>query len=71
LNTYLTDRDSYGEFALAAQHSYGGTTLTPAELVRFGEEYIALLTKWYRAPDQAAPASRHVSVVFHAFPTPS
>ncbi|MEV6195603.1 helix-turn-helix domain-containing protein [Streptomyces sp. NPDC051920] len=70
LTTYLSHRESFGEFAAAAMHSFGGTTLTAEELVQFGEEYIAFLSRWHREPDQASPGSRHVSVVFHAFPTP-
>jgi len=70
LTAYLSDRDAFGDFAAAAMHSFGGTTLTPEELARFGEEYIAFLSRWQRDPEQAPPGSRHVSVVFHAFPTP-
>jgi DNA-binding MarR family transcriptional regulator len=40
------------------------------ELAEFGEEYVAFLKRWYREPGQAPPGSRHISVVFHAFPTP-
>lgn len=70
LTTYLSHRESFGEFAAAAMHSFGGTTLTAEELVQFGEEYISFLSRWHREPGQASPGSRHVSVVFHAFPTP-
>jgi len=70
LTAYLADRPAYGEFAVAAQHSFGGMMLTPEELTGFAEEYIALLSRWYRDPEQATPGSRHISVVFHAFPTP-
>ncbi|MEV6348180.1 helix-turn-helix domain-containing protein [Actinoplanes sp. NPDC051851] len=70
LRTYLAERDGYGAFATAAQHSFGGTTLTAEELARFGEEYIAFLSRWYREPDPANGDARHVTVLFHAFPTP-
>jgi DNA-binding transcriptional ArsR family regulator len=70
LIAYLSDREAFGDFAAAAQHSFGGTTLTAEELAKFGEEYIAFASRWYRDPGQAAPGSRHISVVFHAFPTP-
>jgi DNA-binding transcriptional ArsR family regulator len=70
LTAYLRDRESFGEFAVAAEHSFGGTMLTAAELRQFSEEYIAFLSSWYRDPAQASPGSRHISVVFHAFPTP-
>jgi DNA-binding transcriptional ArsR family regulator len=70
LADYLSNREEFGEFATAAMHSFGGTTLTPEELAAFAEEYIALLNRWHREPGQASPGSRHISVVFHAFPTP-
>lgn len=67
LHAYLSQREEFGEFAVAAQHSFGGTALTPQELTQFGEEYIAFLNRWHREP---APGRRHISVLFHAFPTP-
>jgi DNA-binding transcriptional ArsR family regulator len=70
LTAYLSDRKAFGEFTAAAMHSFGGTTLTAEELAQFGEEYVAFLSRWTRDPGQAAPGSRHISVVFHAFPTP-
>jgi DNA-binding MarR family transcriptional regulator len=70
LTAYLTAREAFGEFATAAMHSFGGTMLTAEELAQFGEEYIAFLNRWYREPGRAASGSRHISVVFHAFPTP-
>ncbi|WP_433825624.1 helix-turn-helix domain-containing protein [Actinoplanes sp. CA-015351] len=70
LTTYLTDRASYGEFAAAAQHSFGATVLTAEELERFGEEYIAFLNRWHRTPDELPAGARPITVLFHAFPTP-
>jgi DNA-binding transcriptional ArsR family regulator len=70
LTAYLSDRNAFGEFTAAATHSFGGTTLTAEELAQFGEEYVAFLSRWTRDPGQAALGSRHISVVFHAFPTP-
>lgn len=67
LHAYLANRERFGEFAVAAQHSFGATALTPEELAQFGEEYIAFLNRWHREP---APGRRHISVLFHAFPTP-
>ena len=68
LHAYLSHRETFGEFAVAAQHSFGGTALTPQELAQFGEEYIALLSRWHREP---AAGRRHISVLFHAFPSPT
>jgi DNA-binding transcriptional ArsR family regulator len=70
LMAYLTDRPAYGDFTDTAQHSFGGTVLTADELKQFGEEYIAFLSGWHREPGHASPGARHISVVFHAFPTP-
>jgi DNA-binding MarR family transcriptional regulator len=66
----MADPDAFGEFGTAALNSLGGTTLTAAELAEFAEEYIALLGRWHREPDQASPGSRHITVLFNAFPTP-
>jgi len=66
----MADPDAFGEFGTAAMNSLGGTTLTAAELAEFAEEYIALLSRWHREPDQASPGSRHITVLFNAFPTP-
>jgi DNA-binding transcriptional ArsR family regulator len=68
LHTYLSQRERFGEFAVAAQHSFGGTALTEEELAQFGEEYIAFLNRWHRDP---GPGRRHITVLFHAFPTPN
>jgi DNA-binding MarR family transcriptional regulator len=70
LATFLADPDALGDFGAAAMNSFGGTTLTAAELTEFAEEYIALLGRWHREPDQASPGSRHITVLFNAFPTP-
>ena len=71
LHTYLQHREAYGEFAPAAQHAFGDTELTAEELRQFGEEYIAFQSRWYREPGHGSPGARHISVVFHAFPTPA
>jgi hypothetical protein len=34
--SYLSNRAMYGQFAVAAQHSFGGTSLTVEELTQFG-----------------------------------
>src|SRR6185312_12406997 len=37
------------------------------EVAAVAEEYIAFLNRWHREP---GPGRRHISVLFHAFPTP-
>ena len=71
LRAYLGDRPAYGEFAGAASHSFGATALTADELARFGEEYMALLARWQRDAADLPAGSRPITVLFHAFPTPS
>ncbi|GLW98559.1 helix-turn-helix domain-containing protein [Microtetraspora sp. NBRC 16547] len=70
LAAFLANEDDFGPFGDAALSSIGGTTLTAAELAAFTEEYVALLTRWRREPDQAPDGARHITVIFHAFPTP-
>ncbi|WP_424533261.1 ArsR/SmtB family transcription factor [Sphaerisporangium viridialbum] len=70
LAAFRAGEDAYGAFGDAAMTSLGGTTLTAEELAGFTEEYIALLSRWRRDPDEAPPEARHITVVFHAFPTP-
>ncbi|GAA4610193.1 DNA-binding MarR family transcriptional regulator [Actinoplanes octamycinicus] len=65
---FLDNRDRLGEFGAAALHSYGGLRLTADELLQFGEAYVAFLKSWQRPPGQESPGSRHVTVLFHAFP---
>lgn len=70
LQAYFEHREAFGEFGRTAMHSFGATSLTSDELAAFGEEYIALLSRWHRDHTQAEPGSRAVTVIFHAFPTP-
>lgn len=70
LSGYLAHRESFGDFAAAAMHSFGATMLTAEELAAFGEEYIAFLNRWHRAPSAQDDGARRITVVFHAFPTP-
>lgn len=67
---FLQNREAYGDFAPASMHSYGGTRLTPDELKQFTEEYIEFLKGWHRGPGEDSPGARHVTVLFHAFPSP-
>lgn len=64
------DPDAFGAFGPAAMFSISGSWLTADELARFAEEYVALLNRWHRAPEDATPGSRHVTRLMMAFPTP-
>ncbi|GGP00184.1 hypothetical protein GCM10012280_68380 [Wenjunlia tyrosinilytica] len=70
LAAFLADPESFGDVGAAALQSFGSTLLTADELTHFTEEYIALLDRWSRDPEQATPGSQHITVLFHAFPTP-
>jgi hypothetical protein len=67
---FHANEDAFGSFSDAALSSLGGTTLTATELAHFTEEYIALLMRWRREPEEASPDARHITIIFHAFPTP-
>ncbi|MER6421960.1 helix-turn-helix domain-containing protein [Streptomyces sp. NPDC001137] len=70
LRNFLAASDSFGEFAEASQHSLAAVTLTAEELVQFGEDYMALLKRWQLDEgEQPLPGARHITVLFHAFPT--
>jgi DNA-binding MarR family transcriptional regulator len=71
LDDYLRDRKAHGEFAESAMHSYGGMRLTAEELRQFGEEYVEFLKRWQRPPGEETPGSRYVTVLFHAFASPT
>ncbi|PJN02694.1 transcriptional regulator [Streptomyces sp. CB01201] len=51
-------------------YSRSELTITEAELGAFFEEYIALLNRYKRTPDQAPPGARTVHTRLMAFPAP-
>lgn len=66
----VDDPDAYGDFGAAAMGSYAGLRLTAGQLREFAEEYIALLNRWERPAGDEPADSRHITVLFQAFPTP-
>ena len=59
-----------GAWADALPYSRGSIQVTPEEMHRFFEEYIALLNRYKRADGEAPPGARTVLTRFLAFPTP-
>lgn len=61
-------RDEMGEWADALPFSRGTIRVTPSELAEFFEEYIGLLHRYQRSPEDAPPGMRTVHTRFLAFP---
>ncbi len=54
----------------AAMFSSSIAQLTPSELERFTEEYVELVKRYWRAPEDLPADAEPVSVLFYAFPWP-
>ncbi|MFD8491875.1 ArsR/SmtB family transcription factor [Amycolatopsis sp. NPDC059657] len=67
---FHAQRESMGEWADHFLFSRGGVRLTPDELVRFWEEYLELLKKFWRPDDEIPPEARDIVVRWVAFPKP-
>jgi DNA-binding transcriptional ArsR family regulator len=67
---FVAAQADLGEAASEATLSSSAARLTPAELKRFGEEYIALVNRYYRAPEDAPEDAIPVALILYAFPWP-
>lgn len=63
-------RQEMGEWADAVPYSRGSIRVAQDELAAFFEEYLALLARYRRPPEQAPPGARTVLTRFIAFPNP-
>lgn len=70
VDRYLAHRHRVGALADAAMFSSSATHLTESELRRFGEEYVAFLERWWRAPEDRPADAVPVAVLLYAFPWP-
>jgi DNA-binding transcriptional ArsR family regulator len=59
-----------GDWADAVPFSRGSIVVTQDELTSFFEDYLALLKRHWRAPEDIPPDARRVLVRFIAFPDP-
>ncbi|MEO6085895.1 MAG: metalloregulator ArsR/SmtB family transcription factor [Umezawaea sp.] len=59
-----------GDWADAVPFSRGSIVVTQEELRSFFEDYMALLKRHWREPEDIPPDARHVLVRFIAFPNP-
>jgi hypothetical protein len=50
--------------------SSSATRLTPEELERFAEEYIALLKRFWRPLEESPADAMPIAAIFYAFPWP-
>jgi DNA-binding transcriptional ArsR family regulator len=70
VDRYLRNRDRFGDWDDAAMFSSSITHLTPDELARFTEEYVELLKRYWREPDERQPDAKPVAAMLAAFPWP-
>jgi DNA-binding transcriptional ArsR family regulator len=70
VDRFLANRHHLGESADAAMFSSSIARLTRDELERFTEEYVELLKRYWRSPDEVPADAEAVSVLFYAFPWP-
>lgn len=67
---YLSVHGNTEPIEEAVTLSSSATRLTPKELERFGQEYLALLKRYWRAPEESPPDAVPIAAVFYAFPWP-
>jgi DNA-binding transcriptional ArsR family regulator len=70
VDRYLANRHRFGRLAEAAMFSSSATHLTEDELSCFTEEYVALLKRWFRPPEERPAEAAPIAVLFYAFPWP-
>jgi DNA-binding transcriptional ArsR family regulator len=63
-------QEETGPWAAAFPFSLSTVTVTAEELRQFFEDYIALLYRYKRPPDQTPPGARTVQARFFAYPEP-
>ena len=70
VDRYAANRHRFGELAEAAMFSSSAIHLTEEELRRFTEEYVELVKRWWRRPEERPHGAAPVAVLFYAFPWP-
>jgi DNA-binding transcriptional ArsR family regulator len=70
VDRYLANRHRMSEWEDAAMFSSSIARLTRDELERFTEEYVDLLKRYWRSPDEIPAEAEAVSVLMYAFPWP-
>ena len=70
VDRYLGHRHRFGDWDDVAMFSSSITHLTKDELARFTEEYVELLKRYWREPDERPPDAKPVAAMLSAFPWP-
>lgn len=70
VDRFLANQHRFGALAEAATFSSSATHLTERELRLFTEEYVALLKRWWRPPEERPDEAVPIAALFYAFPWP-
>ena len=70
VDRYVANRDRFGSLAEAAMFSSSALQLTESELGQFTEEYVELVKRWWREPEDLPADAAPIAVLFYAFPWP-
>ena len=70
VDRYLANRHRFGEWEDKATFSSSAAHLPPEELADFVEEYVALLRRYWRAPEDRPDDAIPVAMLFYGFPWP-
>ena len=70
VDRYLRDRHHFADWDDVAMFSSSIARLTKEELAQFTEQYVQLLKRFWRTPEEAPPEASAIAVFFHAFPWP-
>jgi len=70
VDRYLGNRHRFADWDDVAMFSSSITHLTKDELARFTEEYVELLKRYWREPDERQPEAKPVAAMLSAFPWP-
>lgn len=67
---YVRERERFGEWALLSMFSSSATRMTKDEFVRFTEDHVELLKRYWRPAEQCPPEAAPIAALFYAFPWP-
>lgn len=70
VDRFLRDRHRFADWEDAVMFSSSIARMTKEELAEFTEQYVELLKRFWRTPEEAPQDARAIAVLFQAFPWP-